>query len=329
MSAALIYGPGHPDQACDLVAAAVVEEYLRRDPEARLNIRVCGGKGALFLAGEVTSTADFDVSAFVKQTLAACGVLGVIEPFIAFEPMNPAWAKTLGAREPMTVQGYATRETAELLPKSQVLSRALGRCLEEKRLKDPDWFWLGPDYEIQVTSLDEAKTLVLIRAEHVDTEPLERVRARLESICVPFAPDAEFRINPAGKEIEAGLTHRVGSSGHVSFDAYTHLPVTLSGVGRHVRHPRVLGPVVCRAVARRLVKEGRGLAVVVRATWLPFEMRATIVRAWNERGQDLTTELKEGELDLTLVPATWTAPHIATDLVKIGTDTSIVLPWEV
>lgn len=328
MSAALVYGPGHPDQACDLVAAAVVEEYLRRDPEARLNIRVCGGKGVLFLAGEVTSTADFDVSAFVKQTLAGCGVLGTIEPFIAFEPMNPAWAKTVGAREPVTAQGYATNETPELLPKSQILVRSLGRCLEEKRTKDPDWFWLGPDYEIQVIPLAQARPLILVRAEHVDTESLERVRARVQSICVPFAPDAEFRINPAGKETEAGLTHRVGSSGHINLGMSTQMPVLASGVGQHLRHPRVLGTIACRVVARRLVKEGCGQAVVVRATWLPFETRATVLRAWNERGEDLSTRLTEEELDIALVSSAWSAPHIATALVKIGTDASVVLPWE-
>ena len=49
MSFARVRGPGQPDQACDLVAASLVEEYLKRDLNARLNLRVSGGYGALRL----------------------------------------------------------------------------------------------------------------------------------------------------------------------------------------------------------------------------------------------------------------------------------------
>ena len=329
MSAATVYGPGHPDQACDLVVASVVEEYLRRDPESRLNIRACGGKGVLFLAGEVSSAADFDLSAIIKQTLASCGVLGTIEPFIAFEPMIAPWAQAVGSREPITVQGYATDETPELLPQAQVIAQTLARALEEKRTTDQDWFWLGADYEVTVTQSAEPKTHVFIRAEHLDTQSLEQVRRAILAVCEPFAPGAEFRINAAGEETQAGLAYRIGSSGRVVFDARVALPVSASGVGFSLRHPRNAGAIVCRALARRLVKAGKGKAVAVRATWLPLETQATFVRAWNESGDDLSTEVQADELQLARLPERWLDPAWVTGRVKQGTDASIMLPWDV
>ncbi len=298
MSAATVFGPGYPDQACDLVVTSVVEEYLRRDPEARLNIRACGGKGVLFLAGEVASTADFDVSSRVKQTLAGCGVSGVIEPFIAFEAMLPSWAQGPMSREPVAVQGYATDETAELLPKSVVLARTLAKTLEEKRAQDQDWFWLGADYEVTVVPSASSPVLVLIRAEHLDSHSLDEVRRQIQRICEPVAPGANWRINPAGEETRAGLTHRIGSSGRINLDSYIRTPLTISPVGLHTKHPRVAGAQACRVVAERLVRAGLGRSVAVRATWLPFETQASYARAWNERNEDLSHELQTEELDL-------------------------------
>ncbi len=329
MSAATIFGPGQPDQACDLVVSAVVEEYLRRDPESRLNIRACGGKGVLFLAGEVSSTADLDISGIIKQTLAQCGVLGALEPFIAFEPMLVPWAKALGSREPVTAQGYATNETLELLPATTVLARTLARTLETKRLTDQEWFWLGADYEVTVQRTNETRLLVLIRAEHLDSQPLERVRTRIRELCEPLALGADIRINPAGEEAQAGLAHRIGSSGRTSFESYARTPLVVSGVGLPIRHPRNLGAIACRSIARRLVNAGRGKAIAVRATWLPLETRASLVRVWNELGQELSADLQEGELDLLKLPSAWTAPHLVTGLVKQGTDATVILPWEV
>ncbi len=329
MSAATVLGPGHPDQACDLVVASVVEEYLRRDPESRLNIRACGGKGVLFLAGEVSSTADFDVSATIKQALANCGVLGAVEPFIAFEAMPAPWAKAIGSREPITAQGYATNETPELLPKAVVLARKLACLIEDKRTNDQDWFWLGADYEVTVLFTNEAKPLVLIRAEHLDSYSLGQVRLRIQQLCETVLQHAELRINTAGEETQAGLAHRIGSSGRNVFDSYTRAPLIASGVGLPLGHPRNAGMIACRAIARRLVQEGKGKAVAVRATWLPLETRATFVRAWNESGEDLSQVVQEDECDLARMSPTWLAPQLITGLVKQGTDASLVFPWEV
>jgi len=289
MSLARARGPGHPDKVCDAVAANIVEEYLKRDPAAQMNIRVCGGQGVMFVAGEVKSTADFDVSAVVRRTVAACGVSESVEPFITIEPMAPAWAPEIGSRDVVTVMGYATSQTPERLPPIVVLAQKIAAELERSRISDPDWFWLGSDYEVTVEDASKPWSINL-RAEHADGQDVDSVRRQLESLVRQQAPDATLKINPAGEETCAGLSVRIGSSGRTSSaDQYgTTLPANESGVGRHLNHPLNAGAELARQTAIKLVNQGRGQAILVNMVWQPLEARPGGVRARNEKGEDLT-----------------------------------------
>lgn len=88
MRSALARLPGHPDAVCDLVAETVVDEYLRRDPATRIRLSVAGGRGAIFVSGDVMSTADFDVSAVIRRSIGALGVMADMEPFISLDPVG-------------------------------------------------------------------------------------------------------------------------------------------------------------------------------------------------------------------------------------------------
>ena len=53
--------PKHPDKICDQISDAILDAYLAKDPQARVAIEACGGHGALFLTGEVSSSELVDV----------------------------------------------------------------------------------------------------------------------------------------------------------------------------------------------------------------------------------------------------------------------------
>ncbi len=319
MALARVRGPGHPDQACDGVAAAIVEEYVRRDSASRLNIRVAGGQGAMFVAGEVLSSADFDVSAVVRRTLGANGVTATLEPFIACEPMAPGWGPLVGAREPINVIGYATIETAERVPKSVALARQAARALEERRTQDPEWFWLGTDYEVVVED-GGAAPLIVVRAEHTGASTLSEVRERITHLMQERGIVGEVRVNPAGEEGRAGLAARMGSSGRAgSADQYgSALPASLSGVGFHPAHPLNVGAWIAQKIARELVEVGEAKAALVQATWLPLEARPSFLRIRNERGQDLSSSLDANRFDLSQPPPTLLTPSSVTQTIRVG-----------
>ena len=58
---------GHPDKVCDQISDALLDECFRQDKNSRCGIEVMGGKGKIFVTGEVTSKAKLDVEKIVKR----------------------------------------------------------------------------------------------------------------------------------------------------------------------------------------------------------------------------------------------------------------------
>lgn len=328
MPVARVRGPGHPDQICDLVAAAIVEEYEKRDPASRLHVRVMGGHGALFVAGEVASSADFDVSAVVRRVLGASGVTEETEPFVALEPMAPGWAPEAGAREGVIVTAYATDETKERVPTQMGLSRNVARLLETKRSGDEDWFWVNADYEILVERVEQ-KYVTVVRVGHTDSKPIAEVRTAIQQLLTEAKIPAPIRINPAGEETKTGLFHRVGSSAQAASqdDVGSLLPHAASGVGLHTRHPLNAGRNLARAVARECLSRELGHAIMVSVSWLPLETRPHQIRIRNERGDDLSKAIDRERFDLKRLPAAYLAPGLLTASLEAGYR-EVELPWE-
>jgi S-adenosylmethionine synthetase len=328
MPIARVRGPGHPDQVCDLVAVAIVEEYARRDPASRLHLRVMGGHGAMFVTGEVSSTADFDVSSVVRRVVGASGVQAEIEPFIALEPMAPAWAAEYGAREGAHVVAYATNETVERFPKQCVLARKVAQLIEKKRLEDEDWFWLDADYEILVERVNE-KYVTVLRVGHADAKPIAEVRNLIQHLLSSAGVPGPIRINPAGEETRIGLQNRVGSSGRLgSVDGSSSLlPSSPSGVGLHVTHPLNAGSWLARAIAKECVGRNLGEAVQVSVSWLPLESRAHQIRIRNERGDDLAQAIDQVRFDLRQLPESYKKGGYLTQALQAHYQ-PVELPWE-
>ena len=64
---------GHPDKVCDQISDAILDECMKQDPNSRCGIEVMGGKGKIFITGEITTKAKIDVQAITKRVLADVG----------------------------------------------------------------------------------------------------------------------------------------------------------------------------------------------------------------------------------------------------------------
>ena len=64
---------GHPDKVCDQISDAILDECMRQDNNSRCGIEVVGGKGKIFITGEITTKAKIDVQAITKRVLADVG----------------------------------------------------------------------------------------------------------------------------------------------------------------------------------------------------------------------------------------------------------------
>ena len=60
---------GHPDKMADQISDAILDAILKEDPYARVACETLVKTGAVLLAGEVTTTANIDVEAVVRNTV--------------------------------------------------------------------------------------------------------------------------------------------------------------------------------------------------------------------------------------------------------------------
>ena len=303
MRSARITLPGHPDKACDLVAEAIVDEYLRRDPAARIALNVAGGHGALFISGDVSSEADFDVASLVRRTLGLLGVMDEMEPFVSLENIVAEQLPLFlsGFELPVIGTGYASAETPELIPSAVLLAKRIAKALEER-----------PD--------------VRIFLEHGATS-LAESRKSVEAVVHAILPDAHVHVNELGAHEVRGLAHRSGASGKDRAPYGSLLPSVSNGIGRDIRHPEKAASWLLRSAARDLVKKG-AKAALVQATYVPGELVPSRITARDERGTDLSTKVDRTSLSLERVAKEWWRPGLNADATRWGFAGEPGLPWE-
>ncbi|MBU1349058.1 hypothetical protein KJ781_03245 [Patescibacteria group bacterium] len=327
MRSATVRLPGHPDHACDLVAEAIVGEFVRRDPASRLRVGVVGGRGVMFVSGDVASTADFDISALVKRTLGSLGVTDEVEPFISIEPVDAALVAPFRqhAHAAVTAIGYATSETPEGVPSVVSAARRIAKALDAKRTGDPEWFWFGPDAEVTAFGDGARIARVVATIEH-GAEPLADVRRKIEEEIRSVADGASVLVNPAGACERRGLAARSGASGRLPA-AYGSLIPQTSHVGLDPSSAEKAGAWLCREAARTLLVDDIR-AVQVRATYLPGDVKPSSVVARDEKGNDLTSRLALDTLSLDRVMGTWWRPGLDMDAHRWGFAGEPGMPWE-
>lgn len=328
MRSARIRLPGHPDRVCDLVAEAIVDEYLRRDVASQLALHVSGGRGALFVSGDIKSQADFDVSSLVRRTLGSLSVLAETEPFIALEAVSPEQADTFGRGidSPVTVHGYATQETAKQLPTSLVLAQEIARGLFEKRQTDERWFWLGPDADVCTLATSHEPSEVYVRIEH-GSKTLLDARGEITAFVQSLAPQLRVKVNELGPQENRGLGYRMGASGGDGAVYGSVLPATTQGIGLDPGRAEKAGSWLARAAARKLVERG-ARAALVQVVYIPGEQLPAFFVARDEQGKNITSGLTREELSLQRVMREWWRPGLNSEAARWGFVGEVSLPWE-
>lgn len=328
MNSARVRLPGHPDAICDLVAEAIVDEYTKRDVSTRIRLSVMGGRGALFVSGDVMSKADFDVAQLITRTLGSLGVITPLEPFVSLEPVVAERATLFGSgiEAPVTVTGYATAERTERIPAPLVAARRIAQELESRRASDERWFWLGGDGEVFVVSEDTDALTASIRVEH-GSKPLSEVRAEIADLVQEVDAGIGVKVNEIGADDARGIGNAMGTIGRDSSPYGDALPAGPSGIGLDILRPEKAGAWLARAAARRLVTDG-ARAVLVRAIYRPGERLPSLLRARDERGRDLSQAIPVESMSLDRVVQEWWRTGLNMDAARWGYAGTDGLPWE-
>ena len=245
---------GHPDKICDNVSDAVLDAILAQDPRARVACETLAKTGMIVVAGEITTTARIDVPTIVRETVRGigydhsdlgfdantCAVLTAVEqqsPDIAMG-VDEGDAKEQGAGDQGLMFGYATTETAELMPAPIQYAHRLAQQLTAVR-KSKELAFLRPDGKTQVTlEYENDKPVridaIVVSSQHSEDVSQETLReAIIESVVKKVIPanlvDAQtkFHINPTGRFVIGGPIGDCGLTGRkIIVDSY-------GGMGRH------------------------------------------------------------------------------------------------
>lgn len=245
---------GHPDKLADRISDAVLDEFLRLEPGARVACETLLADQCVVLAGEF-KTRDLAVFRTVRERAVSlvAGVLrgaGYTDAATGIDPdrcevqvrFNGQSADisqgvdrsdgVIGAGDQGLMFGYACDDTPELMPAPIVYAHRLVRRQAELRGSGvlP---WLRPDAKSQVSFryedgrpvAVEAVVLSTQHAEGVDTETLRAEVSRhiIDSVIPRSLRGTGYRelINPTGRFVTGGPKGDAGLTGRkIIVDTY-------------------------------------------------------------------------------------------------------------
>ena len=251
---------GHPDKVADQISDALLDEFLRRDPESKVAIETLVTTGLVVLSGEVHTRAYIDVQEIARRVIReigyteadykfdadSCGVISTIHeqsPDIR-QGVERVLDEEQGAGDQGMMFGFACRETDDYMPLAAKLSHILLQELAAIRREKNEMTYLRPDSKSQVTiEYDDHKQPVKVHTIVVSTQHddfgddesmLARIREDVKNILIPrtiaslpdrlkvlFKDDFILHVNPTGKFVIGGPHGDTGLTGRkIIVDTY-------------------------------------------------------------------------------------------------------------
>ena len=251
---------GHPDKVCDAVSDAILDACMAQDPQSRVACEAACCTGFVLVTGEITTKAQLDIPAIVRNTVNEIGydhaetgfdghtcavmvaldqqsadiAMGVDQALEAREnKMSDEQIEAIGAGDQGMMFGYATNETEEYMPYPISLAHKLALRLAKVR-KDGTLKYLRPDGKSQVSvEYDEngkPKRLeaVVLSTQHDENVTQEQIHADIRKYVFDSVlpvelvdGDSKFFINPTGRFVIGGPHGDAGLTGRkIIVDTY-------------------------------------------------------------------------------------------------------------
>ena len=244
---------GHPDKVADQISDAILDEFLRRDPESKVACETFCSTGLVIVGGEVRSDAYVDIQGTVRDVINrigydkadymfdgdSCGVLSQIHE--QSQDINRGVTREnpedQGAGDQGMMFGYACKDTESYMPLALYLSHLTLWTLARIRHDEPDLMpYLRPDSKSQYTIeySEDGKPVrvhtIVLSTQHDEFDTDEAMHARIENdvrnILIPkvisqldpstaalFKGDFILHVNPTGKFVIGGPAGDTGLTG--------------------------------------------------------------------------------------------------------------------
>lgn len=250
---------GHPDKVSDQISDAILDEFLAQDPDSKVACETLCTTGLVVVSGEVKSEAYVDIQNTVRNIISkigynnadymfeskSCGVLSAIHeqsPDIN-QGVVRATEDEQGAGDQGIMFGYATNETASLMPATLMLSHIILQELSALRRQGEQMKYLRPDAKSQVTVEygDDRRPIrvhtIVVSTQHDDNVEVDQIKRDVQQILMPkvkarlalssdplldlIKDDYILHVNPTGKFVIGGPAGDTGLTGRkIIVDTY-------------------------------------------------------------------------------------------------------------
>jgi S-adenosylmethionine synthetase len=248
---------GHPDKVCDQISDSILDACLNQDPESRVACETLVSTDLIVMAGELTTQAEVNYEAVARDVVAEIGYTdrsigfsaGACTVLVKLHKQSPDISQGVtegaglhseqGAGDQGMMFGYATNETAELMPAPILYSHKMLERFADLRKNDAANFaFLRPDSKSQVSIRYEhgrpvsVETIVLSHqhTEDMEAQVLEELTRRVVSEVIPaelLHGHEQYHVNPTGRFVTGGPNGDSGLTGRkIIVDTY-------GGVGAH------------------------------------------------------------------------------------------------
>jgi S-adenosylmethionine synthetase len=278
---------GHPDKVCDYISDSVLDACLEQDAKSRVACETLVKSDTVVVAGEITTNAKLDFDKIVRQAVKEIGYTDTSEPFCdttlklislitkqsqeISQGVTEATSQSgdQGAGDQGIMFGYATDESAELMPLPILLAHKLMKLMADDR-KMGKYTWLRPDSKSQVSLTYDGNdpkevTAVVVSSQHSPAADQKKITEYVREELGPKALGHWWNnkltlfVNPTGSFIHGGPSADAGVTGRkIIVDSY-------GGWGRHGggafsgKDPSKVdrsSAYFCRYVAKQVVSAG-------------------------------------------------------------------------
>ena len=234
---------GHPDKLADLIADALLDEFIRKDPYSRVSLEILLISGMTFVSGHVSTESYVDIPGIVRSTIKEVGynrpeygfdadTSAVITSIEEQSPEIALGISSEGAGDTATVIGYACVETQSYMPLPITLAHNLSKKISDIR-KGGKAPFLRPDGKALITVVYENENPLFIKdlvvfVQHDPDVSLDNLREFIyeEAIrrVIPsnlISENTKIMINPSGRFVLGGPVADAGQTGRkIVSDAY-------------------------------------------------------------------------------------------------------------
>lgn len=251
---------GHPDKVADQISDALLDEFLREDPNSKVACETLVTTGLVMLSGEVKTEGYVDVQKVAREVIRNigytkaeymfdCDSCGVISSIHEQSPDINQGVERLsedeqGAGDQGMMFGYANKETERYMPLALDLAHRLLQELAFIRKEGKEMTYLRPDSKSQVTiEYDDDNNpvkvhTIVISTQHdpfdSDDKMLAKIKEDVKNILIPrvagslpervqklFHDDMILHVNPTGKFVIGGPHGDTGLTGRkIIVDTY-------------------------------------------------------------------------------------------------------------